>query len=136
MEVVLDTARIRPDLVDGTDGADRAPDAARPLPALGGSRATPLHAALWSATPASTAAAGQAFNLQPDSLSALAVACGRAGERACILFGGVPLASTLRRGDLATALMPPDLFDAPGLREVRLMDESGLSNALEFRVDE
>jgi len=81
-----------------------------------------------------TTRAGAGFNVQPNGSSAMAVECSRVTSPAWIFFGDTPLPTSFGDGALLTAFVPAALYAEPGLKPVRVVDEAGFSNALDFRV--
>lgn len=78
--------------------------------------------------------AGAGFNVQPDGCSALVVECERATPSTVILWNGTMLQTAYGNTRMLSAVVPPELYAKRGIYPVRLSNDFGESNVVEFEV--
>jgi hypothetical protein len=77
---------------------------------------------------------GQAFNVQPDGQSAMAIACVNCTPTTVVMLDDLPLPTTFGNPTMMTALVPSIAFAQPGHHTIALKNGSGVSNRLEWVV--
>ncbi len=84
----------------------------------------------------STTKAGKGFNVQPDGQAALAISCKDVNPGAAIVFASkqLPTTADLQSGCTLSALVPKELYSAPGAYPVFIRDSVGESNHKDFVV--
>jgi hypothetical protein len=78
--------------------------------------------------------AGVTFNVQPDGQSAMVVDCARATPLTVIVWNGKMLQTSYGSTQLLSAIVPAELYATPGSYPIRLLNDFGESNTLEFEV--
>jgi len=84
----------------------------------------------------STCQAREGFQVQPSGQSALGVECENATPGTAIVWGSTILASWYQTPSVISALIPPELYESPGVIDIYLMNDFGESNRLQFIVGE
>ncbi len=82
----------------------------------------------------STCYAREGFQIQPTGQSALGVECENATPGTAIVWGSTILASWYQTPSVISALIPPELYESPGVIDIYLMNDFGESNRLQFTV--
>src|SRR6185295_16079126 len=80
----------------------------------------------------STCQAREGFQVQPSGQSALGVECENATPGTAIVWGSTILASWYQTPSVISALIPPQLYELPGVFDIYLMNDFGESNRLQF----
>ncbi len=83
----------------------------------------------------STCYAREGFQIQPTGQSALGVECENATPGTAIVWGSTILASWYQTPSVISALIPPGLYESPGVVDIYLMNDFGESDRLQFTVD-
>lgn len=83
--------------------------------------------------PANTRA-GELFNLQTDGTAAIVVECANATPTTVIVFGSTTLATSYASANMLSGIVPPVLYSKPGRYPVKLLNDFGESNGLDFEV--
>ena len=81
-----------------------------------------------------TCAEGRGFNVQPDGRSALVVECERATPSTVITWNGKMLETAFGGTRMLSAVVPPEFYARAGSCTVRLWNDFGESNPIEFVV--
>jgi hypothetical protein len=83
-----------------------------------------------------TTKAGKGFNVQPDGQAALAVTCKDVSSGAAIVFASkqLPTAADVKDSCTLSAIIPKELYSAPGAYPVYIRDSRGESNHKNFIV--
>lgn len=82
--------------------------------------------------------AGQGFYVQPNGVSAIWTKTENATQTTVIVWGETQLQTTFGSPDGLTALVPRELYSAPGQYQIYLLDTKagGKSSSLIFTVEE
>ena len=83
----------------------------------------------------STCYVREGFQIQPTGQSALGVECENATPATAIVWGSTILASWYQNPSVISALVPPELYESPGVVDIYLMNDFGESERLQFTVD-
>ena len=83
----------------------------------------------------STCYAREVFQVQPTGQSAMGVECENATPGTAIVRGSTILASWYQTPSVISALIPPELYESPGVVDIYLMNDFGESGRLQFTVD-
>lgn len=78
--------------------------------------------------------AGVPFNVQRDGQAALVIDCERATPLTVITWNDVLLQTAYGTTRMLSAIVPAELFREPGVYAIRLVNDFGVSNPLEFEV--
>jgi hypothetical protein len=81
-----------------------------------------------------TTSAGQVFNLQPNGVAAISIECTNATPQSILLWNGTPLPTFYGNSVSLTALVPKELYAAPGSYEISIATDRGESNKIRFLV--